>query len=37
MYRESINELIKWKASHRRKPLIIEGARQVGIILKINF
>ncbi len=30
MYRESINELIKWKESHRRKPLIIEGARQVG-------
>lgn len=30
MYRESINKLINWKASHRRKPLIIEGARQVG-------
>lgn len=30
MYREAINELIKWKRSHRRKPLIIEGARQVG-------
>lgn len=30
MYREAINELIKWKESHRRKPLIIEGARQVG-------
>lgn len=30
MYRESIKELIKWKESQRRKPLIIEGARQVG-------
>lgn len=30
MYRESINTLIKWKESSRRKPLIIEGARQVG-------
>lgn len=30
MYRESIKELVKWKESHRRKPLIIEGARQVG-------
>lgn len=30
MYREAINELEKWRASQRRKPLIIEGARQVG-------
>lgn len=30
MYRESIADLIKWKESPRRKPLIIEGARQVG-------
>ena len=30
MYRESINELIKWKNSKRRKPLVLEGARQVG-------
>lgn len=30
MYRYAINELIKWKNSRRRKPLIIEGARQVG-------
>ncbi len=30
MFRESINELIRWKESARRKPLIIEGARQVG-------
>jgi len=26
MYRESIADLIKWKESPRRKPLIIEGA-----------
>lgn len=30
MYREAINELIKWKKSNRRKPLVLEGARQVG-------
>ncbi|MCM1490499.1 MAG: ATP-binding protein [Muribaculum sp.] len=30
MYRSAIDELIKWKSSRRRKPLIIEGARQVG-------
>lgn len=30
MYREAIKDLIKWKESQRRKPLIIEGARQVG-------
>lgn len=30
MYRESIKDLIDWKKSRRRKPLIIEGARQVG-------
>lgn len=30
MYREAINKLIEWKRSRRRKPLIIEGARQVG-------
>ncbi|WP_020225878.1 ATP-binding protein [Holdemania massiliensis] len=30
MYRTAIEKLIKWKASPRRKPLIIEGARQVG-------
>lgn len=30
MKRTAINELIKWKNSRRRKPLIIEGARQVG-------
>lgn len=30
MYRYAIEELYKWKESRRRKPLIIEGARQVG-------
>lgn len=30
MYRIAIDNLYKWKSSKRRKPLIIEGARQVG-------
>lgn len=30
MYRAAIKKLYQWKASKRRKPLIIEGARQVG-------
>lgn len=30
MYRVAIENLYKWKESKRRKPLIIEGARQVG-------
>ena len=30
MYRFAIEKLLKWKESKRRKPLIIEGARQVG-------
>ena len=30
MYRVAIEKLIEWKQSKRRKPLIIEGARQVG-------
>ena len=30
MYRAAIEKLYRWKASKRRKPLIIEGARQVG-------
>ncbi len=30
MQRESLKQLIEWKNSPRRKPLIIEGARQVG-------
>lgn len=30
MYRVAIEKLYKWKASKHRKPLIIEGARQVG-------
>lgn len=30
MYRIAMETLLKWKQSKRRKPLIIEGARQVG-------
>lgn len=30
MERTAINQLIRWKNSSRRKPLIVEGARQVG-------
>ena len=30
MYRSAIEDLLKWKQGKRRKPLIIEGARQVG-------
>ena len=30
MQRDAINQLIKWKNSKRRKPLILQGARQVG-------
>ena len=30
MYRTAIEELFKWKQNNCRKPLIIEGARQVG-------
>ena len=30
MYRVAIEKLLKWKQSKNRKPLIIEGARQVG-------
>lgn len=30
MYRAIINQLVKWKASPSRKPLILNGARQVG-------
>ena len=30
MYRNVINELVKWKESSDRKPLILLGARQVG-------
>lgn len=30
MKRISIEKFIQWQASTRRKPLIIEGARQVG-------
>lgn len=30
MYRSAMEKLYRWKESKRRKPLIIEGARQVG-------
>lgn len=30
MYRTAIEKLLRWKTSKNRKPLIIEGARQVG-------
>ena len=30
MYRTAIEKLYKWKTDKHRKPLIIEGARQVG-------
>ena len=30
MYRDALHDLKQWKESSRRKPLIIEGARQVG-------
>lgn len=30
MYRKAMEELIQWKNSAHRKPLIIRGARQVG-------
>lgn len=30
MYRKALNDLYKWKESKNRKPLIIQGARQVG-------
>ena len=30
MYRIAMETLLKWKQSKRRKPLIMEGARQVG-------
>ena len=30
MYREAINELVKWKESENHKPLLLEGARHVG-------
>ena len=30
MYRKAIQKLIQWKDNPHRKPLILEGARQVG-------
>ena len=35
MERLLISQLLKWKDSHGRKPLILEGARQVGKSLKL--
>ncbi|MBR0420515.1 MAG: ATP-binding protein [Erysipelotrichaceae bacterium] len=36
MYREIINELIKWKNSQRRKPLLLTGVRQCGKTYIVN-
>lgn len=36
MNRFAISDLVKWKDSKRRKPLIIEGARQVGKTWLVN-
>ena len=30
MYRKAMGEPAAWKASPRRKPLVLKGARQVG-------
>jgi predicted AAA+ superfamily ATPase len=30
MYRDKIKELKRWKEESPRKPLIVQGARQVG-------
>ena len=30
MRRDALNELINWKNGNRRKPLVLQGARQVG-------
>lgn len=30
MYRFAQEQLVRWKSSPRRKPLIVRGARQVG-------
>lgn len=37
MYRMEIEKPYKWKESKRRKPLIIEGARQVGKTYREKF
>ena len=36
MYRNAMEKLLKWKESKQRKPLIIEGARQVGNNVKLR-
>ena len=30
MYRKVLTELMEWRISSRRKPLVLKGARQVG-------
>ena len=35
-YRSAVRELIKWKASDSRKPLVLRGARQVGKTSVVN-
>lgn len=30
MYRDIVNQLVEWKKSEERKPLVVLGARQVG-------
>lgn len=34
--REKINDLLKWKLSEYRKPLVLRGARQVGKTTLVN-
>lgn len=36
MYRDIINDLVKWKDSRRRKPLLMTGVRQCGKTYIIN-
>ena len=36
MYREIISDLVKWKESRRRKPLLMTGVRQCGKTYIIN-
>ena len=36
MYRIAIEELIKWKSSSSRKPLVIKGVRQSGKTYLLN-
>ena len=36
MDRYAINELVRWKDARRRKPRLVEGARQVGKTLLVS-